>query len=109
MSLKEIFMNKNEALNFVYENILGEDSILIQLRRGEGLNEDRFNELVTAMQFLIVEYKNLDVVPKKLALSFVDISNYFYFNEDKYSLDEQDYIEDAVQKISQLANELFDY
>ncbi|EON74429.1 hypothetical protein [Lysinibacillus sphaericus] len=102
-------MNKNEALNIVYKNILGEDSILLQLRRGEGLNEDRFNELVTAMQLLIVEYKNLDVVPKKLALSFVDISNYFYFNEDKYSLDEQNLIEDAVQKISQLANELFDY
>ncbi len=102
-------MNKNEALNLVYENILGEDSILLQLRRGEGLNEDRFNELIIAMQFLIVEYKNLDVVPKKLALSFVDISNYFYFNEDKYSLDEQNLIEDAVQKISQLANEMFDY
>lgn len=102
-------MNKNEALNLVYENILGEHSILIQLRRGEGLNEDRFNELVTAMQFLIVEYKDLDIVPKKLALSFVDISNYFYFNEDKYSLEEQNLIEDAVQKISQLANELFDY
>ncbi|WP_342512344.1 hypothetical protein MKY34_17225 [Sporosarcina sp. FSL K6-1522] len=100
-------MNKNEALHVVYENILGEHSILQQLREGGGLNKDRFNALVTAMEFLIVEYKNVDVVPKKLALSFADISNYFYFNEDKYSLDEQNLIEDAVHKISQLANEMF--
>ncbi|TKI52868.1 hypothetical protein FC756_26900 [Lysinibacillus mangiferihumi] len=101
-------MNKNEALNIVYEHILGENSILIQLRRGEGLNENQFNELITAMQFLIVEFKSLDVVPKKLALAFVDVSNYFYFNENKYCLEEQNIIEDAVQMISQLANELFD-
>ncbi|KUF34856.1 MULTISPECIES: hypothetical protein [Lysinibacillus] len=101
-------MNKNEALNCVYENILGEHPILIQLRNGEGLNEDKYSELITAMKRLIVEYKSLEVTPKKLALSFVDISNYFYLNEDKYSLDKQNRIEDAVQEISQLANELFD-
>lgn len=59
-------MNKNEALHVVYENILGEHSILQQLREGGGLNKDRFNALVTAMEFLIVEYKNVDVVPKNL-------------------------------------------
>ncbi|MEC1180010.1 hypothetical protein P9B03_16030 [Metasolibacillus meyeri] len=101
-------MDKHAALNLIYENILGEDSILLQLRRGGGLDENKFHELINAMQFLIVEYKNIDVVPKKLALSFVDISNYFYFNEGKYSLDQQNAIEDAVQEIAQLANELFD-
>ncbi|WP_396631806.1 hypothetical protein, partial [Lysinibacillus sp.] len=75
--ITENTMNKNNALNSIYENILGEHSILIQLRNGEGLNEVKYSELITAMKILIAEYKSFEVVPKKLALCFVDISNFF--------------------------------
>ena len=60
------------------------------------MNEDKYSELITAMKILIAEYKSLEVVPKKLTLSFVDSTNYFYSDEDKYSFDEQNRIEDAV-------------
>jgi hypothetical protein len=100
-------MKKDKALETVYNSILGDHSILLQLRNGDGLDEALYGELVAAMKLLIEEYKGQDVVPKKLALSFVDISNYFYFNEGKYSEEYQDRLEDAVHEISQLANELF--
>ena len=47
-------------------------------------------------------------MPKQLALCFVDISNYFYFHEGKYSQAEMDRMEDAAHKLSELANQLFD-
>jgi hypothetical protein len=43
-----------------------------------------------------IEYKNYETVPKKLALCFVDISNYFYFNEGYYSEEESNRMEYAA-------------
>lgn len=100
-------MNKEDALQTVYKHILEDGSILIKLREGQGLDEAAYTKLLQSMQVLIQEFKNSDTVPKKLALCFVDISNYFYFNEGKYSESEQDQIEDACHRISELANELF--
>jgi len=101
-------MKVDAALKIVYEYTIGDNSILCSLRVGLGLNENNYNTLIEAMKILITEYSNKTEVPKKLALCFVDISNYFYFNEGKYSEEEEEKLEDAIHEISSLAGKLFD-
>ncbi len=101
-------MNRKTALAKVYEGILSDDSILVGMRRGAGLDDERFETVVEAIEFLIQDLKESRTVPKQLALCFVDISNYFYFHEGKYSQAEMDRMEDAAHKLSELANQLFD-
>jgi len=100
-------MNKDKALNVVYDYTIGDNSILVELRAGEGLNQESYKLLIEAMTKLIEEYKDQSEVPKKLALCFVDISNYFYFHEGKYTKEEE-LFEDAVHEISRLAEILFE-
>lgn len=101
-------MNVEEALKIVYENTVGDNSILRELRGGKGLNQQSYKLLIEAMKKLIEEYKGKSEVPKKLALCFVDINNYFYFNEGKYTEEEERELEDAVHEISSLAGQLFE-
>ncbi|MFJ7886716.1 hypothetical protein ACIQYL_01350 [Lysinibacillus xylanilyticus] len=100
-------MKVEEALEIVYENTIGDNSILRELRGGKGLNQQSYKLLIEAMKMLIEEYKDNSEVPKKLALCFVDINNYFYFNEGKYTEEEKE-LEDAVHEISSLAGQLFE-
>lgn len=101
-------MKVDEALKIVYKYTIDDNSILYSLRVGLGLNENNYNTLIEAMKILITEYSNKSEVPKKLALCFVDISNYFYFNEGKYSEEEEEKLEDAIHEISSLAGKLFE-
>jgi len=101
-------MNKDKALNVVYDYTIGDNSILVELRAEEGLNQESYKLLIEAMTKLIEEYKDQSEVPKKLALCFVDISNYFYFHEGKYTKAEEELFEDAVHEISRLAGMLFE-
>ena len=99
-------MKVEEALEIVYENTIGDNSILRELRGGKGLNQQSYKLLIEAMKKLIEEYKDKSEVPKKLALCFVDISN--YFNEGKYTKEEEEEFEDVVHEISSLAEKLFE-
>ena len=100
-------MDKSTALQIVYDTVLKEDSLFVKIRMSQGLDHAAYAHLIQAMEFLIEEYKDAEVVPKKLALCFVDISNSFY-STDLYEGSESDQIEDAIHKISELANKLFD-
>lgn len=101
-------MEKENALNIIYKYILGDESIPIQIRKGEGLDNNSYNLLVDALIFLVEQYKKANDVPKKLALCFVDIGSYFYIDEDFYPEIERIKIEDAGHKISELANRMFE-
>lgn len=101
-------MNKEVAIERVEEYLLGEDSIPVQLRMRAGLDKEKFAILVEATEFLIEYYRSEDVVPKSLALAFVDISSYFFFKEGDYSEAELEEIEDAGILLTSLANQLFD-
>ncbi len=73
----------------------------------EKLKENDFTELVEAINFLIDYYKNSESVPKKLALAFIDISNYFFVSNLNYSEKEIELFEDYGIELSRLAEELF--
>ena len=97
----------HEALEIINQSLLGENSLLVNLRRGDGLNDEQWQAFREAMRVVTAFYKDKDSVPKKLALAFVDVSNYFYFHEGKYTQQEANKLEDAAQEIVQMADELF--
>ena len=95
------------ALAVVDELLLGPDSILVRLRAREGLDPAQYATLVAAVQVLVEHYRGKAEVPKRLALAFVDISNFFYYSEEAYPTDVLERLEDAAHELTQLANELF--
>jgi hypothetical protein len=101
-------MSLDQALAAIDELLLGEKSILVQLRVGAGLDRARYARLVGTIRFLIEYYRENASVPKKLALAFVDISNYFYFKEDMYPSDVLCELEDAAHQLTAMASELFE-
>lgn len=100
-------MKENTALEIVYEKLLGENSIPVKIRTMEKLTENEFTELVEAINFLIDYYKNSENVPKKIALAFIDISNFFFVSNLNYSEKEIELYEDYGIELSRLAEELF--
>lgn len=100
-------MTETQALETVYSLLLGTNSIYVRIRSGEGLDQTQFDALRSAMLVLIDAYETRDLVPKKLALCFVDILNNFY-STDKYEGEESDRIEDSILEISKLAEELLE-
>lgn len=100
-------MTTEEALNVIFDGLLGEESILVKLRNKEGLDEEKYASVLEAIDVLKNAYKDQEYIPKKLALAFLDISNYFDFSEEWYSEEEQEKIEDAGLQLVQAADELF--
>ena len=100
-------MNLETALQIVDERLLGENSIPVKIRSKEKLSENEYPELITAIHFLIDYYKDTENIPRKLALAFVDISNYFFISNHNYSEKEIELFEDYGIELSRLAEELF--
>lgn len=100
-------MTTEEAIDTVTELLLGENSIPVQLRVREGLDQARVDRLVAAIEHLVETYRDQDTVPKVLAHAFVDVSNHFFYPEGTYADDELARIEDAGIRLTSLAEELF--
>ncbi|MFK7050541.1 hypothetical protein FLACOL_00241 [Flavobacterium columnare] len=101
-------MNQEEAIKNVYNALLSETSIPVSIRNMEGVDKVQYEELKKNIIFLIDYYKDRDNVPKKLALAFVDISNYFFVPNLNYSEEDSERFEDYGIELSELANKLFD-
>jgi hypothetical protein len=95
------------ALRDVEELLLGDNSILVQVRARQGLDRARYDRLVSAIELLVDHYRGRRETPKRLALAFVDISNNFSDEENAYPRDVLTELEDAAIKLTWLGNELF--
>ena len=100
-------MTLETALDFVYEALLGSNSIPQQLRGKQGLNQPQFDQLTSALRWLTSHYAAQPVVPKRLALCLVDVYGAFTFGEGFYPPAERDTIEDTGLLLQDLATELF--
>lgn len=101
-------MSEVDALEIVEKRLLGQNSILVKIKMGYGFDKNEYDELVVSIKILTNIYREAILVPKRLALAFVDISNYFYINEGLYSDEDLNKMEDAVHEIVELANVLFE-
>ncbi|MGI4743355.1 MAG: hypothetical protein ACRYG7_50025 [Janthinobacterium lividum] len=100
-------MTHETALQLVYERLLGNDSIPQKLRRKEGLDQARFDQLTGALRWLIAYYATREAVPKQLALCLVDSYGAFSFREGFYPEADRVIIEDAGLLLQELATDLF--
>lgn len=100
-------MKEKVLLEIVYNSLLVEKSILVGIRNGSGVNEIEYDELVNALKELVIINKKRKAVPKKLALSFVDISNCFYASASLYSEEEFERLEDKANELNHFGQELF--
>ena len=90
----------------IEDGLVGEDSIPARLRSERVFDREKFRLVVSAMQEAARYYRNEALVPKRLALCFVDVSTHFFVSEEYFSEDEVEEIEDAGMKLSRLANAL---
>lgn len=102
-------MNREKAIEIVYNALLSEYSIPVSIRGMNGVDKIQYEELKKSVLFLTDYYKNKDEIPKKVALAFVDISNYFFVPNLSYSKEDHELFEDYGIELSELANKLFDY
>jgi hypothetical protein len=100
-------MTTDDDIATVTRLLASDDSIPVQLRMRQGLDEEAYTELTGAIERLITHFASKPTVPKELALAFVDISNGFYYDEGAYPATELERIEDVGHELSQLAQLLF--
>jgi len=98
----------NEAdLATVQRLLISGNSIPVQLRMHDGIDEDAYIELTSAIERLIEHYASRSDVPKTLALAFVDIGTAFDYAPGAYPEHELERIEDIAQELSRLGQMLF--
>ena len=100
-------MSVEDDLATVTRLLVSQDSIPVQLHMRQGLDEERYAELVLAIERLTERFRNSADVPKSLALAFVDVAAAFTFPEGVYPLRESERIEDAGHELSYLGQTLF--
>lgn len=101
-------MEIKEAINIVYDGLVGENSIPTDLRMKNGLDYEKLSRVREAINYLISEYSSKLEIPKKLAIAFVDIYGAFQFKKGFYSEKELDEYEKLGIEFQDLAYELFD-
>lgn len=100
-------MTEREALEKVIQCLSDKGSIPVKLNLKKGIDWELVSELRKALFELGEIYQDQDVVPKKLAFVFVDLSKAFERCMPLYDQDEQDKIFDLKQEIVDEGYRLF--
>jgi hypothetical protein len=100
-------MTEKEAIEIIYEGLIGPNSIPVNLRMKEELNYTKLDAVRNATTFLIQFYKKSLLIPKKLALCFIDVYGVFSFKEGFYPEEKLIEYEDIGIELQNLADKLF--
>lgn len=100
-------MTPEVALAIVEARLLGPQSIPVTIRTREEVAEDQIAELLAAVDYLIVHYRDQDTVPKTLAAAFVDIYNGFVQAAGQISDEQAQRLEDVAIALQDKAYRLF--
>ncbi|WP_193601227.1 hypothetical protein, partial [Pseudomonas syringae] len=92
----------------VYARLVGKHSIPEKIRFRVEVSDEEVSELFLAVDFLIECYKGQAVIPKRIALAFVDIYVCFNINDDVYDERERCRYENIGIALQQKAYDLFD-
>ncbi|MCD9584878.1 hypothetical protein [Tenacibaculum maritimum] len=99
---------EKEAIEIIYEGLIGVNSIPNDIRIKKEFNIDKLNKIKSAINVLTPLYKDKISVPKKLAVCFIDIYGMFQFKEDFFSEEELIMYEDIGIELQDLAYQLFE-
>ncbi|PBP30740.1 hypothetical protein CCL16_05430 [Pseudomonas syringae] len=105
---KDVVMNVDQAVDTVYARLVEKHSIPEKIRFRVEVSDEEVSELFLAVDFLIEYYKGRAVIPKRLALAFVDVYVGFNVSDDVYDERERCRYEDIGIALQQKAYDLFD-
>ncbi|KWS47655.1 hypothetical protein [Pseudomonas amygdali] len=100
-------MNAEIAVDLIDARLLGADSIPVKIRTRAKVSEKEVAELFSAIDFIISYYSEKDIIPKRIALAFVDIYVNFNVSDDFYNESETQRYEDIGIALQEKAYELF--
>ncbi|SDI33745.1 hypothetical protein SAMN05216588_11518 [Pseudomonas flavescens] len=101
-------MNAEIAADLIDARLLGTDSIPVKIRTKVEVSEEEVAELFAAIDFIISDCSGKDVIPKKIALAFVDIYANFSISNGFYNESETQRYEDIGMALQEKAYELFE-
>ncbi|MFL0100136.1 hypothetical protein [Tenacibaculum maritimum] len=97
----------SKIVELVEDYLLGDNSFPVRIREKREIKQDEFEILKKSIEKLCDYYKEEDFIPKRIALCFVDISNFFFVPNLSYSESEIERFEDYGIALSELGNKLF--
>jgi hypothetical protein len=100
-------MTPELAIAIVEARLLGEHAIPVKIRTRQEVTEDEIAELLAAVEYLIVHYRDQAAVPKTLAAAFVDIYNGFVQAGGQMSDAQAQRLEDVAIALQDKAYQLF--
>ena len=100
-------MTPELAIAIVEACLLGPQAIPVRIRTRNEVTEAEIAELLAAVDFLIVHYRDQDTVPKTLAAAFVDIYNGFVQAGGQMSDEQAQRLEDVAIALQDKAYRLF--
>ena len=86
---------------------MGEDSIPVKLRCERSLDVEKVKEVMESLDYAIEYYADRDMIPKKLAISMVDIFTLFSFREGYFDEKTISEIENIGIELQEKAYKLF--
>lgn len=95
----------NSKLVTLEELLLLDEGILVSLRLGDGLNQDKVESICKVLEELSREWEQNDFIPKKAADLFVDFYPAMESACGLYTDEEQTIIMDAANKIMEFIRE----
>jgi len=95
------------AIDMVCARLIGDASIPLKIRTRADVSDDEVEELFSAIDFLIAHYADKDVVPKRLALAFVDVYAGFSITEAFVGTAAMQRFEDIGIALQEKADALF--
>lgn len=100
-------MTHEMALDSVEARLLGPQSIPVRIRTRVEVTEAEIAELLAAVDYLIMHYRDQASVPKTLAAAFVDIYNGFVQTCGQMSDEQAQRLEDVAIALQDKAYRLF--
>ena len=95
-------------IEIIYNGLYaGENSIPTKLRVYRELDREQLKDIIEALDYAINYYKSKEFIPKKLAISMVDILTLFSFREGFFNKDFSEELESIGIELVEKAYELF--
>ncbi|MBI6703384.1 hypothetical protein [Pseudomonas viridiflava] len=100
-------MDVKASIDLVCARLLDSTSIPVKIRSRNKVSQSEVDELFAAIDFLIDYYRGEELIPRKLALAFVDVYVGFSIKDGFFDDIESQRYEDIGISLQEKAYELF--
>ncbi|MCL2152423.1 MAG: hypothetical protein FWH57_05610 [Oscillospiraceae bacterium] len=100
-------MRIEQAIDTIYNGLVSENSVPVKLRTYKKLDIEQLDQVRKALDFALEYYKNKSSIPKKIAISMVDIYGAFSFKKGYFDDKTLMELEDIGIELQKIALRLF--